>query len=216
MAQVLVVGAAPVGLRICTTFCIALFLLSAPTYPGAATPQTASPIISGFYLPSVLPLAPFELVDHHGKPFTLAQLQGQWTLLSFGYTHCPDVCPTTLSELRAVRKHLKSDKTAPNIRVVFVTLDPDRDTPSMLGEYLSQFDREFLGVSGSVAALAAFTEQLRVKYAKAAGAGSNYLLDHSSSVALITPQGRLRALFSTPLRSAKVASDIRHIRDMED
>jgi protein SCO1 len=198
--------------RICATIGIALLLCGAAAAPDSKASPSGSPTISGFYLPSALPLTPFELVDHRGKPFTLTQLQGQWTLLSFGYTHCPDVCPTTLSELRAVRKLLKSDPAALNIRVVFVTLDPDRDDPALLGEYVGRFDREFIGVRGTAPGLASFTGQLRVKYAKATGKGPDYLLDHSSAVALITPEGQLRALFSTPLRGTEVASDIRLIR----
>lgn len=177
--------------------------------------ERAPPEISGFYLPNTLALTAFQLVDHHSRAFTNAALHGHWTLLSFGYTHCPDVCPMTLSGLRAIKKQLAASHSPMTLKIVFVSLDPQRDTAALLGQYLGQFDDDFVGVGGAPAAVDAFAEQLRVKYAVSGSTSDTYVLDHTSSVALFNPRGELRALFSTPLRADAVSADLRRIYQAE-
>jgi protein SCO1/2 len=153
------------------------------------------------------PLQPFELVDHTGKPFTNADLRGGWTFVFFGYTHCPDVCPTTLSVLNSVARHLEAEGR--KARFVFVSIDPGRDTPEVLGQYVAYFNGEFTGVTGTEQALADLTRQLGVVYLRVASDDSQeaYLLDHTASVLLFDPDGRLHAIFPAPLNAAQVEAD---------
>lgn len=152
-------------------------------------------------------LQPFELVDHTGKPFTNNDLLGRWTFVFFGYTHCPDVCPTTLSVLNSVAGRLK--EAGRDARFVFISVDPDRDTPALLGQYVAYFNGDFVGVTGTEQALAALTRQLGVVYMRVPAADSpdGYLVDHTASVLLFDPDGRLHAIFSAPLVAADISDD---------
>ncbi|HEX6996584.1 MAG TPA: SCO family protein [Gammaproteobacteria bacterium] len=166
---------------------------------------------SGFYLPEPLPLEPFTLLDQDGQPFTRDRLEGRWTLLVFGYTHCPDVCPITLGQVRDTRALLEQQAPALDVAAVFVSIDPERDTPDRLAAYVAAFDEDLVGVTGTAEAIAAFAGQLRVKYAPSRSEPGGYLVDHSSSVALLTPRAELAALFSVPLRPERLAADLRAI-----
>ena len=179
---------------------------------SASTPQVKQQIQSaGYYLPETLSLQKFDLLDHDGRAFTVANLRGRWTLLFFGYTHCPDVCPTTLAQLRATRKLLARESPAAQIAVVLVSVDPQRDSSEQLKQYVGQFGTDFIGVGGSPSNVDRFAQQFRVKYAISGRTSTTYLMDHTSSVALITPDAKLRALFSPPLRPEGLAQDLQRI-----
>jgi protein SCO1/2 len=152
-------------------------------------------------------LQPFELLDHTGKPFSNNDLVGRWTFVFFGYTHCPDVCPTTLSVLNSVATLLAASER--DARFVFISVDPGRDTPELLGQYVSYFNGEFVGVTGTEPALAELTRQLGVVYLQVPDAGNpdGYLVDHTASVLLFDPTGRLHAIFSAPLDAADISED---------
>lgn len=162
-------------------------------------------------IPDPRPLTPFALSDHRGAPFTERDLIGHWTLLSFGYTHCPDICPTTLQMLSRVEARLSSAGQAPLPRVVFVSVDPERDTPERLAGYVPYFSPRFTGVTGSREALTGLTRQLGVIFEKAGDGGAGYLVNHSASIVLVDPQGRFRALFSAPHDAETMAEDFRLI-----
>lgn len=176
--------------------------------PPAASPRGSPPQSSGFYLPQPIPLAPFTLVDQHAKAFTRTGLEGRWTLLVFGYTHCPDVCPITLAQVSETRALLRKEAPGLKLGTVFVTIDPQRDTPTQIAPYVAAFDEALIGLTGSADDIAAFADQFRVKYSVTEGSDGDYFLDHTSSVALLTPQAELRALFSVPLRPARLAKDL--------
>ena len=133
----------------------------------------------------------FNLTDHNGKPRTLADFRGKAVVVFFGYTQCPDFCPTTLSELAAAMHKLGSD--ANRVQVLFVTLDPERDTRAVMAQYVPAFDPSFLGLYGDAAATAAVAKEFKIVYQRVPGreAGS-YTLDHSAGTYLFDPQGRLR------------------------
>jgi len=161
-------------------------------------------------LPNPRALAPFQLVDQQGAPFDLARLKNHWSLIFFGYTHCPDVCPTTLTDLKTTLKLLHQQY--PDVefpQVIFVSVDPDRDTPEVLRRYVAYFNPEFLGVTGSTEAIVAFSRQLNAffTYVKPDPDATDYPVDHSASVSLIDPRGRLHAIFSPPLDPRAVAHD---------
>lgn len=158
-------------------------------------------------------LQPFELVDHTGNAFTNNELRGHWSFLFFGYTHCPDVCPTTLSVLNSVATRLREQ--AGQTRYIFVSVDPERDTPDKLGQFVSYFNADFIGVTGTTEAIGQLTRQLGVIAARVEdGADAeNYLVDHTASILLIDPDGHFHALFSPPLNAADIVSDFIRIAE---
>ena len=133
----------------------------------------------------------FALKDQDGKPRSLADFKGKAVVIFFGYTHCPDVCPTTMAEMAEVMKQLGPD--ADRVQVLFVTLDPERDTPALLKQYVPAFDPRFIGLWGDTDATAKVAKEFRVFYQKVPGkdAGS-YTLDHTAASYVFDPQGRVR------------------------
>ena len=152
---------------------------------------------------------PFELVDHNNVVFDNAALEQHWSFLFFGYTYCPDVCPTTLSVLNSIAQRLQ-DVDA-DIRFVMVTVDPERDTPERLAEFVTYFNGDFLGVTGTDQGLEQLTRQLGILYERVQPEpGSEaYLMDHTAAVFLFDPDGRYHAVFSPPLSVETIADDFR-------
>lgn len=143
------------------------------------------------------------LTGHDGKPRTLADFRGKAVVMFFGYTHCPDICPTTLVDMAEVMKKLGGD--AARVQVLFVTLDPERDTPEVLAKYVPAFDPGFLGLSGDSAATQRVAQEFKIFYEKRPGSTpSAYTVDHSAQSYVIDPQGRLR-LF---VRHERIAQDL--------
>jgi protein SCO1/2 len=179
------------------------------TSGGMRTPASA---IYGTVLDPPRGIADFSLLDQHGKAFDRNALQGNWTMMFFGYAHCPDVCPTTLQTLVQVKRRL-GDAWAP--RIVFVSVDPERDTPDKLAAYLGYFDPAIIGLVGERAKLEAFTRDLGIMHMKGeTRPDGGYLVDHTASVLLLDPRAELRALFSAPHDAARIADEFLQIRKM--
>jgi protein SCO1/2 len=162
-------------------------------------------------LPEPRVLADFDLVDQDGQPFSLQRLNGKWSLLFFGFTHCPDVCPSALYDLHQVNQAVAGsggDKNA--YQVIFVSVDPERDSPQRLKEYVTYFDPDFLAVTGSPEQLAALSKQIGVAYRiEPHEPGSeNYTVDHSASVMLTDPRGRLHGVFPAPHDADQMTHDL--------
>jgi protein SCO1/2 len=158
------------------------------------------------------PLAEPGLVDHLGRDFGLDRLRGRWTLMFFGFTHCPDVCPLTLATLAEARRLLAGLPREQQPAVVLVSVDPRRDTAAVLSRYVGHFDPEFIGVTGGTAALDAFTKALGVAVIVGApGEDGSYTVDHSAAVFLVNPRAELIAVFGTPHEAAVIADDYRRI-----
>lgn len=155
------------------------------------TPPKPVELQSGFLFPNAFGLAPFELVDQHQQAFTNANLTDQWSLFFIGFTYCPDICPTTLNKLAAAYPELK--KVAP-IQVVFLSVDPKRDTPDKLLSYVNFFNPEFKAVTGEQTQIFPLTRSLGLTYAMV-GEGENYQVDHSAGYVLVSPQGTRVAVF---------------------
>ena len=137
----------------------------------------------------------FTLPDASGKTRTLGDFRGKVVVMFFGYTHCPDVCPTTLAELAQAMQRLGAD--ADRVQVLFVTVDPARDTPQVLAQYVPAFDKRFVGLRGDSDALAATAKEYKVIYQKQPGpTPGNYSMDHSAGTYIYDPQGRLRLYVS--------------------
>jgi len=148
------------------------------------------------------------LTDHHGKPRTLADFRGKAVVLFFGYTHCPDVCPTTLADTAAALKQLGPQ--AARVQVLFVTLDPERDTREVLAQYVPAFDAGFLGLYGDAAATQAAAKEFKVYYEKRPGkTPQTYTLDHSAQSYVLDPQGRLRLFVRQERIATDLAADLR-------
>ena len=149
----------------------------------------------------------FALTDHTGKPRTLADFRGKAVVMFFGYTRCPDVCPTTLAELKAVKEQLGED--GKRLQVLFVTVDPERDTQKLLANYVPAFDPSFIGLYGDSAATARVAKDFRVFYQKSPGkTPESYTVDHTAGSYVFDPQGRLR-LFVRHGNAANLAADVR-------
>ena len=158
------------------------------------------------------PLPAFSLTSHRGTPFTEADLRGRWTFLFFGYTHCPDVCPTTLSALSEVVWLIGAAPAVPQPQTVFVSVDGQRDTPQFLASYMLEFNRRFIGATGSDEQLAPLARSLGVFYERHGEArGDHYLIDHTAGVFLIDPSGRVGAVFPHPPRPDMIAERYREI-----
>jgi protein SCO1/2 len=165
---------------------------------GADAPKFRSTDITGADFGKEL-----ALTGHDGKPRTLADFRGRLIVLFFGYTHCPDVCPTTLVDVAGALKSLGSD--AARVQVLFVTLDPERDTPQVLKQYVPAFDPGFLGLSGDAAATQRAAKEFRIFYEKRSGSTPGaYTVDHSAQSYVLDTQGRLRLL----VRQERIAQDL--------
>jgi protein SCO1/2 len=148
------------------------------------------------------------LVDHNGKPRTLADFKGKVVAIFFGFTHCPDVCPTTLSTMKAVKETLGAD--GDRLQVLFVSVDPERDKPEFLSKYVTAFDPSFLGLVGTPDEIAQAAKHFKVYYQKVPGkTPETYSIDHTASTYLYDPQGRLRLFVRHGQSVDPIAADIR-------
>ena len=152
----------------------------------------------------------FALTDTGGARRTLGDYHGKVVVLFFGYTHCPDVCPTTLAQLAQARRLLGTD--AERVQVLFVTLDPERDTPQLLQRYVPAFDPSFVGLTGSRQQIEATAREFKVFFQKVDGpTPDSYTLDHSSGSFVFDPQGRVRLYLSDKSRPDQVAPDLKRL-----
>jgi protein SCO1 len=148
------------------------------------------------------------LIDHNGHPVTLASFRGKLVVLFFGYTHCPDVCPTTLSDMAQALK-LMPPEAASQVQVLFVTVDPERDTPEILREYVPYFHPDFLGLYGSNEQVALAAKEFKIVYRKHLEPGaSDYLIDHSAGTYVLDTRGRLRLYLQFGMPPADIAHDL--------
>jgi len=170
------------------------------------------PAIAGLLWPDPPQLGAFSLSGTNGTAFTEAALSGKWTLLFFGFTHCPDVCPTTLKTLKTVRDQLAEHPFHGASQVLFVSIDPARDTPTVLRDYVQYFDPGFIAATGSDDQLKRLTRQLGVIYAKVKTADpASYSMDHTASILLIGPKLQLLGVFSPPHVATLLAGQIKAI-----
>ena len=162
--------------------------------------------------PEPRPLPPFALTEHDGSRFDPARLKGHYTFVLFGYTNCPDVCPTTLMELARARRALADLPPAALPAVALISVDPKRDTQERLAAYAPHFDPSFVGVTGSEAAIDALARALGVAIERGTPVDGNYAVDHTAAVFLIDPAARVAAVFPAPHDGQVLAHDYRAIR----
>ena len=150
---------------------------------------------------------PFKLVDQNAKPITEQDFKGQPFLVFFGFTHCPDVCPTTLFEVSEIFRALGPE--AKNLRAMFVTVDPERDTPAVIKDYLASFDPRITGATGDVDAITAAEKSYRVYAKKVPTDGGGYTMDHTAIVYLMSKDGRFVAPFNMKRRPEEAAAELK-------
>jgi protein SCO1 len=163
---------------------------------------------SGLLYPRPRPITDFHLTQANGRPLTLADWRGQWTLVYFGYASCPDVCPTTLATFKSVESELKKRNLADKFRVDFISVDPDRDTPELLGKYVNFFSPNFIAATGTDAELTPLSKSLGLIYSRSKSAAGAIEVDHSSSIVIVDPLGRVVGLFRPPLEAGPIVSDM--------
>ncbi len=148
----------------------------------------------------------FTLIDHHGRTRTLADFQGKVVFLFFGFTQCPDVCPTTLTKLAQVKQALGAK--GERMQVLFVTIDPARDKPELLAQYVPAFDPSFIGLYGDADATAATAKEFKVFYAKSPTAGGGYGMDHTAASYVFDPSGKIRLYVRDSATPEQITQDI--------
>ena len=163
------------------------------------------------------PMAAFALTDHKDRAFDLASLKGRWSFLFFGFTHCPDVCPTTLAVLARARENIaRTAAGADDVQFVFVSVDPNRDTAGKLRQYVEYFDASFLGVTGNDAQIGNLAGQLGAAYQVAISPGvENYPVTHTAAVFLLDPQARFHAVFTPPHDAQAIGRRFKVVRELE-
>lgn len=162
-------------------------------------------LASGTWYPQARALADFELRDAAGKPLTKRGLEGTPTLVFFGFTHCPDVCPTTLAKLAQVRKQAG----VADLKVLFISVDPQRDTPEAIGQYVRAFDPQFQGATGGARTIAALAAAFGVAVNRIELPGGDYTMDHSAVVFLLDDAADIVAIFTPPFDAAAIARDLK-------
>ena len=175
-------------------------------------PAPAVELTTGTYLARARELPDFSLIDQQGRLFGSANLRGHWSLLFFGYTNCPDFCPTTLTTLAAVQKRLRAAKAPVLPQVIFVSVDAKRDTPAQLKKFVPYFDPEFIGLTAAdQPSIEAVAKKLGVAVVIGPASGGNYTVDHSSAIFVLTPDGRLSAILTGPFSVDALQSDFERI-----
>lgn len=169
--------------------------------------QAQAEISSGTLLPQPRPMPEFSLAGANGQPFTKAAFAGKWSVIFVGFTHCPDVCPNTLALLKNVRRGLLEQKK--DLQVVLLSVDPERDTPKVLADYVHYFDPAFLGATGPREQLDPLGTALGFVYMKVPGTTpDNYSVDHSSALILVNPQAQVAGYFTPPFKVEPLKDDL--------
>ncbi|KJK15513.1 SCO family protein [Pseudomonas sp. NPDC087612] len=158
-------------------------------------------------LPQSRTVPAVQMTDEQGQPVVMDELKGKWSLLFFGYTFCPDICPTTLAQLRQVKSELPKE-AVDRLQVVLVSVDPNRDTPAQLKQYLGYFDKDFRGVTGSLENIQKLANAVSIPFIPADTSKPNYTVDHSGNLALLGPDGKQRGFIRAPFNNQKLVAQL--------
>jgi len=169
--------------------------------------QTALIDAGVILLPQSREVPDLKMVDQDGQPVSLGSLKDKWTLLFFGYTFCPDICPTTLAQLRQIKSELPTE-TVEKLRIVLVSVDPNRDTPQQLKTYLGYFDKQFVGLTAPVDSIQKLANAVSIPFIPADTSKPNYTVDHSGNLALLGPDGTQRGFIRAPLNNQKLIAQL--------
>lgn len=173
------------------------------TYQRPLSP-TSLPEIAGMYLEPSITLEPFQLTQSSNTPLTVNDFKGQWNVLFFGFTHCPDVCPTVLQQMKILDKQLRAQNRAEKVAYWFISVDPQRDTPQRLADYVTFFNPDFRAATGPTEELDKLARKLGVYYnvAPPSNIHDDYRVEHSGAIMLLNPDGEYQAIFTAPGNAA--------------
>ncbi|NKB78192.1 MAG: hypothetical protein GKR96_14450 [Gammaproteobacteria bacterium] len=184
---------------------LSIFGLQLPT-----SNQIEATQIESFFWPKQKQVVEFEMINQDNEPFNLSTLTGKWNFLFFGYTHCPDICPITMQTLRQARSIIieQAPSLEQETQFIFVSVDGERDTPSHMKTYLDFFGGSFIGATGNTDQINSLTSQLGIPYSinPHEPGDTNYLVEHSGAILLISPQGMLASIYQPPLEPELIAS----------
>lgn len=203
----------PVLIILVTAISISIGVILNQGYLTASRDTQTPTGLEATVLPKARAIHGFTLIDHNGKAFTSENLKGRWSFTFFGFTHCPDVCPTALKIMQGVWKKLPQDKNKPNM--LFFSVDPDRDPPEVLKQYVTYYHPDFMGITGTIDQIDIITNQLGILYGydDKDEKSKEYTVNHSAQVLLLDPQGRMRAVFSPPYDAGSIAHALDVIRN---
>lgn len=189
------------------------FATATPTLAAAAAQAPGARLASVRLIDPPRELPDFRLTLSDGSALSSETLRGHWTIVFLGFTHCPDVCPTTLAELSKAQHAWQSIAPATRPRILFVTADPERDTPTVTGQFAHFFSPDTLAASGTQAEVAAFAQALGLVFMKVPLANGDYTMDHSATLVVLGPDGRQAGLIRPPLAWNAIAEDLRRLAD---
>jgi protein SCO1/2 len=158
-------------------------------------------------LPTSRSIPDLKMTNQDGNAVSMAELKGKWTMLFFGYTFCPDICPTTLAQLRQIKSELPKEVLS-KLQIVLVSVDPNRDTPQQLKQYLGYFDPSFLGLTAPVEVIEKLANAVSIPFIPADTSKPNYTVDHSGNLALLGPDGTQRGFIRSPLNDKKMVEQL--------
>ena len=176
---------------------------------GGKKPKEFPEFVKTIILPNAKEVSYPNFTDHTGKPFTKENFLGKWSIVFFGFTNCPDICPTTMQTLKQVKQNLQASSNWGNYQTIMVTVDPETDTSKRLSNYVTYFDPEFIGLTTDKETTAEFGKQLGILFIKRQVDGSdNYEVDHSASIILINPQGQWAGVIGAPHKADTISADL--------
>jgi len=196
-----------IGILVIVAFAAGLILARILTPARVELPQTERATV----FPTARTLPTLDLTSQDGQPLPADFLSGHWTLVFFGFTQCPDICPTTLAVLAQAGRQLADLPQAEQPRVLLVSVDPERDTPERLAAYVRFFDPAFLGATGSLESIAATAAAFGIPYAKVTMPEGGYTMDHGSGIFVVGPAGGIVAYLSAPHDAGVIARDYRKV-----
>ena len=191
--------------RLVTTGLLLLGIIAAGLWLAA---DRDAPLEQALKLPEARPLGAVALTDMHGRPMTAADLRGDWHLLFFGFANCPDICPITLQQLASARRQLASAGVEPLPRILFISVDPARDTPEVLADYAARFGDDVVAATGALDDLRELAGALGIYFEAAAGVGDDYEASHSAAVLALNPDAELAAVVPAPQATAALVHDL--------
>jgi protein SCO1/2 len=188
---------------------VAAFAAGLGLWPGMRTFSPATPAMKAATLyPAPRAIADFSLTRADGKPLMREDWKGRWTVAFFGFTNCPDVCPTTLAVMKDVHAKLAAQGAADKVQFHFISVDPDRDTPEQLARYVKFFSPDFVGATGKDDVLTPLTRSLGLLYTRTPTGNGDYSVDHSASIVIVAPDAQLVGLFRPPFEAGPIADDL--------
>jgi len=195
---------------------VAFFAIAIGIYvqSGGKLKQQPPELVKGILLPTTKPLGKMNFTDHTGKPFGLTQLKDKWSILFFGFTNCPDVCPTTMQTMKQVKQTVAEAGLWSRFQVVMVSVDPERDSTDRLSKYVPYFDPEFIGISADVEHTTAFAKNLGILFFKdKPEENGGYDVEHGVALILVNPMGQFAGVFSGPHKVDEISQDLITLAD---